>query len=322
MSTTVSNLGRMKTQSLSQNLLSKYGSGIRVVGSEYIGPVGSNYATEQVQGYDVFYMDLTPSLWTGTRVQIQSTLWEKWKPNFIRFKYIPTCPTSVSGSFIAFADYDWNDEIPPVSLTGIRQSVSFDPSIEWSAFKAGPEKDYELLYKDLPGRRAADSYYTGDPNVAPDPRLCAAGWFDMKCMENMTGNSRTTYGHLVIDYDLDFYVAANETGQPTTAVTNTASWATTSEVSGSPFTLVLQGVNPLASVSNQIIKMIPSSQLPLTSSTPTLQANVPIYGRVDSTGQNILNVFKNLQGVFTNNYAVNSSSYTSTNGIPFQWSLA
>jgi hypothetical protein len=316
----VSNLGRMRTMELSRSLINRYGSGIRVTGSEYIGPVGSTFSSEQLQGYDVFYLDLTPSLWAGTRVQIQSQLWEKWKPNYIKFKYVPTCPTSTSGSFLAFADYDWNDEVPPTSVIGIRTAASFEPSAEFSVFKAGPDKDYELIYRDLPGRRTADSYYTGDPNTAPDPRLCAAGWFDMKCLENMTGNSRTFYGHVIIDYDIDFYVAANEQGQPMTGPTNSNNWATTTETAGAAFSLLLQGTNPLASVANQIIKFTPTSSLPIGSSNPTVQANVPMYGLVDTTGQNIIQVYKNLQQVFSRTFLTNSTSYSTSNGIPFTWS--
>jgi len=178
----------------------------------------------------------------GPRTRAQALLWEKWRANLIKFKYISAVPTTQAGTLIMFIDPDpltnWATVVPsPLNLQRARVQTG---SCEFSVWNTG-----ECALK---ADRMAGDLFTA-PQTS-DPRLSIPGTFVIMAVTGFT--SASDLGSLTISTDLSFSKATyNQAAVPSSLAYNGTSQplVTTSWYSSSG--LVAPGISSVASATNE-----------------------------------------------------------------------
>lgn len=67
--------------------------------------------------------------------------WSKWRLRKLRYLYVPTCPTSVSGSIHMGLQYDSVDSAP-TTVTGISATYRYTSGPVWSGFQVASVLSY------------------------------------------------------------------------------------------------------------------------------------------------------------------------------------
>jgi hypothetical protein len=163
----------------------------RIIGREYLGSVTST--ANLALGTVILTGGVCPQSYSGTRMSIMSTLYEKYVINSWTLHYVPSVGSSTAGSAIMFVDPDVSD-----SLVGGNQGIQ-------RAFSAGGTEfafwqSADLNFKSDPKQQ---SLYTSDTLLAADYRLSRAGTWNVIASATTTAGA-VTYGQLFVDYDITF----------------------------------------------------------------------------------------------------------------------
>lgn len=168
----------------------------RVQGSDFLGNVNSS----TTQGATLFNFKFNPATLTGSRLLLESGLWEKWKVNGLKVEFRPSCATTREGSYIAYLDYDVADD--PSLITGVnsvRNALSHQGSVEASHFVpinvAGTE-----------AKRLQQKLYCNPANHVDD----LAYYCRVIAVQNVPSTVTTAFGSVHLHWDITFSDAVNE----------------------------------------------------------------------------------------------------------------
>jgi len=106
-------------------------------------------------------LDISPSMFPGTRLTQLSQLYERYRFTSFRLRYVPAVPTSIACQLLVYLDTDPSDDpsASPTAETLIRQATAHTGSQQWN-FNVP-----KLI--SLPMRADKQLYYTGDTKLNP-----------------------------------------------------------------------------------------------------------------------------------------------------------
>lgn len=167
-----------------QPRVNNMGGMVNVTGSELVGSV-----TLQFNG-TANAISANPYLFTGTWLNRQASMYNKYKYVNARLRFVPFCPTSTAGRIIIGWDADPNDLVPtnPVPVTQLENAREAPIWMENSA-SMGVIRKPEFTIG-----------VAGDTDHSPGNFVI---WTD-----NGTGSSAVTVGSLYMDYSINFWSRA------------------------------------------------------------------------------------------------------------------
>lgn len=159
------------------------------------------YATPAATGDLLYVLPMSPMFMAGTDIYKEAQCWEKFKWEYVRIRYIPTCPSTTNGALMSFSDCD--GERPTFSIVTdgtvrLREGLSRKASKEFHPFGEelfnipNPEFDDNLWYDVLAGGQGEDAV----PSV-----------FNVMVASPVTdpnGSSTMTLGQLILEYGISF----------------------------------------------------------------------------------------------------------------------
>jgi len=167
--------------------------GVRLKGMDYVGDV--TLAAAASKGDVLFELDLNPrgTGWQGTRVQRESTLYERFKVNRMAGMYEASCPATTEGQIIAFFDTDPDEEF----------DVTGTPAVQRAASHAGSEvgQVWQMVCAEYRADKDTQAYYA-DANGS-DVRLVSPGVLRIIAATDLDPG---TYGAVYMAYDIEFSV--------------------------------------------------------------------------------------------------------------------
>jgi len=165
---------------------------LRITGSDFWG-VLSTWTSGQYQ--PMFSMPLTPMAVLNTRVQIEATLWTKFRYHFLEMEFIPVQGTGVNGAALMTGTCD--PELPVPGAEGSLQYASALMSAKGAVITPYyMETKFRLTPPDGP-----EEYYI-QPDEQNVDRLTHQG--RVLCIQ-MTSDSPGIVGFLYAHYDITFY---------------------------------------------------------------------------------------------------------------------
>jgi len=172
----------------------KFAGGERVTlsGREYLAAV--NVTSTQQIGDTLFSGIVSPGAINGSRLQIFSGLYERWKLKRWVVTYIPEVGTSTPGNLVLYYEPDPTDFVPDgqAAISKAMSSKGIDfPVYSMSRPKIGAKVEKEFT-----------NLYTTD---SVEVRMSQAGLMVLFCNFVSTFSGTTTVGQLVLDYEIEFF---------------------------------------------------------------------------------------------------------------------
>jgi hypothetical protein len=143
--------------------------GVLVTGSEYLTSItvltyNPSLTIETSAGDCIYSVPIHPKFFSGTRLLALARLYQKYKYRRLIFEYIPTVPSTQSGSLLMFMTYDPEQNIFVLSDedTRLREAMSHtgaqmfnvytygrchlddDKQLDWYDFETGNEPRFEM----------------------------------------------------------------------------------------------------------------------------------------------------------------------------------
>ena len=131
-----------------------------MAGSDFLSIVGVRAAPTPAQRI-LNVLDISPSMFPGTRLTQLSQLYERYRFTSFRLRYVPAVPTTIACQLLVYLDTDPSDDpsSTPTAETLIRQATAHTGSQQWN-FNVP-----KLI--PLPMRADKQLYYTGDTKINP-----------------------------------------------------------------------------------------------------------------------------------------------------------
>ena len=172
-----------------------------MAGSDFLSIVEVKAAPTPVQRI-LSSLDISPSMFPGTRLTQLSQLYERYRFTSFKLRYVPAVPTSIACQLLVYLDTDPSDDpsSSPTAETLIRQASSHTGSQQWNfnVPKVIP----------LPMRADKQLYYTGDTKLNPRFSLQARAYvIQVTDPVNFNGepiNTSLQSGSLYIDWVCQF----------------------------------------------------------------------------------------------------------------------
>lgn len=297
----------------------------RIRGEEFIGTVSSYVSGTTGNSYPgdrLLHVCVNPGSFGG-RLALLTKMFEQNKVRNMRFTYVPSCPTTTSGS-LAMLFSNAVDE--PMVSRGMQAMTSYSAGQYFKPFSVWQETSMDVVPSDLIRRYEDDN---------GDARFTTQGLFTVLNCSLNTGT--VTFGNVFLHYEYDFFtpvlsqtVAAPPsmslvwTAGATTITTEDATMfanttATTAPLanisitgSASPFDYIWYG--PIT-LSGATVGVLPPIHLAADSSVTSIQAGQVHYFRVlDLVGTTQMNVFPTLEAAAQGNFSGYGGSwlYTTT----------
>lgn len=179
--------------------------GVRMVGSDILAAVTIGGTAPPV-GAELYNFKLSPLSFTNTRLAVIGGIFQKFRPNSIRFRFEHSCPTTTPGQLLHYCDYDSTDNYTPIDNTfaAIQKAAAHKGAVPFGVWE-----DKGAIHKVDDPTQAFYTEQTGEE------RLWSAGKYHLFVSAPPPAN--TALGVLYIDYDISFWqmsldVAAAEDG--------------------------------------------------------------------------------------------------------------
>jgi hypothetical protein len=214
---------------------------------EYIGQV--SISDTQAVGDHVFRTILSPQDLAGTRIQVYSRLYEKYRFRKATVHYVPMCGSTKEGTLIGYCDVDVLDA-PQTGVGAVRNAESATGSKMFHIFQ--PSQFH------LPQNEGNGEFFYTD--TGEDVRLSQQGLIDIVCVSGNPSAQPISAGFLYLDYEIEFKVS-HTVGSTLTAMSRYISDSTTVSSSHPVGTLPLQDSHsdyPLTFVGNGIYFPFPA----------------------------------------------------------------
>lgn len=182
---------------------------IRVRGQDWLGrlqiPAGS------VAGQTIGEFYINPSDYPGTRLALFAQLYDKFRFQMLKFKYVPYASTATPGSIIIAYDRDISDVTPPANDNGVRAFLSMLDAV------SGPI--WQPLEATCPLSHPEEGLFT---NEVPggDPRLAYQGQVYVALMEPPSA-AASLAGDLFVEFDVELFDPQLETA-PSVGIASTS----------------------------------------------------------------------------------------------------
>jgi len=230
-------------------------------GREYLGPIITG--TDPVPGQNLLNIDVNPTYFEGTRLQLLARTFEKYLFRKLRFIYVSGCSSNTSGTIGIAYDKDVSDPTPPATDAGVREYLSYEDAV---MDRVWTDVELNIRKPDF----GFDYLFTSESS-AGDPRLAYQG--QIYVFQVVNPPASIAIGSLFIDYECEFITPQLE--NQTTGYLFTPQ---TGQVYGLP--VVNSATNTNSSTSTQLGNFVSSVQAGVGSVIP--------YGRtlqtiVDST---------------------------------------
>lgn len=182
-------------------------SGGRVIGVSWPGceeiatvakpPSGNVWRTGDV----MVKLSLNPASadWVGTKIQVQSRLWQNFRIKKMSVLYQPATSTLINGQMVGFCSNDPDEDFTLNGEAAVRSGLAHqfsDIFNVWSVGCIGMATD----------ANQQDKYTQGDGS---DPRLTSPGDFYLLCSADIDMSTVSSLGTLIIAYEFDFSVPSD-----------------------------------------------------------------------------------------------------------------
>lgn len=182
---------------------------IRVRGQDWLGRL--QIPANSVAGQTIGEFYINPSDYPGTRLALFAQLYDKFRFQMLKFKYVPYAGTATPGSIIIAYDRDISDVTPPANDNGVRAFLSMLDAV------SGPI--WQPLEATCPLSHPEEGLFT---NEVPggDPRLAYQGQVYVALMEPPSA-AASLAGDLFVEYDVELFDPQLET-LPSVGVASTS----------------------------------------------------------------------------------------------------
>lgn len=185
-------------------------------GSEYLMSIPT--VASPVVGTMLLNLDINPASMLGTRLAKFATLFEKYCFTKLRFKFVPSLPTTQSGTILLAYDRDVMDPTPPATDGGYREYRAMAGARDESVFQ-----DFHI---DCPLLAPETGYFTNEVPQT-DARLIYQGQLYVVAGQNFPSTSSyTSVGSLEIEYELHVFIPSNDSDPASTLQKGNAPAAT------------------------------------------------------------------------------------------------
>jgi hypothetical protein len=239
-------------------IMTKYGPGLRVTGSEYLTslvvPTGG-----PGRGSCLYSVPINPFVITDARLQLMSQMYTRFIFRRFRVTYEPTAGTQNNGSIMLFGDYD---PAQNASLAGGDNSLRY--AFTHNCRECSIWEEQSVTITDAP----YDEMLYVDPTE--ELRWCFQGNFWCLLAGSTSNTAALEMGKFILDYEIDF--AVPDYGGPLTMPNSTFSYSASipTLVIGSSFKINGLPISTLCFVTIQSITgLVPAN--------PTLYKNSSDY---------------------------------------------
>lgn len=173
-------------------ITTKYGSGIRYRGTEYVTNI-TTPATAPGRGEVLYAIPISPQTIPDTRLQKACEMYTRYRFRRVRFYYSGTAPTTTPGSLMMFCDYDPSQNPSAAPGDGALRYAFTHNAAEQSVWQKGMCEVTDDVY--------AEMLYCD-----PDEEL---RWSVQGCFWLLSSGglpAATELGKLVMEYEVDFAV--------------------------------------------------------------------------------------------------------------------
>jgi hypothetical protein len=153
--------------------------------------------------YSLAYsIEIGPQYFSPSRIEQLSSLWERYRFKSIKFRFVPSLPTTTTGSYMMICDRDVTDDLSPLTGTeSLARVMAAHYGSTTQQIWCGSEA--ELKDQDL-----MQNWYTDIPetNSDEDVRLSAQGRFDFAIINaiNLLADGGSI-GDIYVDYEIEFF---------------------------------------------------------------------------------------------------------------------
>jgi len=164
--------------------------GVRIIGVDYLG--GLEAAVAKAQGEVLSKIDLNPYSpgWSGTRLQMECRLYERYK--FVRLVglYAPSCPATTAGQIISYIDTDPVDQMTSEGAEADQVASAHAGAETGQVFTT-------VLASYVADSNTQDFY--GDANGSDERQVSPGNWY----IESMGELDVGVYGSLFVEYEIE-----------------------------------------------------------------------------------------------------------------------
>jgi len=177
---------------------------IIISGSEYLGralvPNVSSGAGVLPAGGVLFYTQLSPLAFDGSRIKQLSQMFEQWRFHSLIIEYVPNCPTTTTGGIVGYCTGDIQQNTSLVQGDGgVREAFSRAGSLSLSVWEKGA---FHM------NQTQQEWYFTA---LVGEPELTIPGSFQLIANTDFSVTTTTTQlGQIFCHYVLEFRVPAVE----------------------------------------------------------------------------------------------------------------
>lgn len=169
--------------------------GIRAKGREMVGSVNS--AAAIVAGaFTLLRVGATTSILlvpaTFPRLNAYTPIYEYYKFHTVKYSFVSNQPTTAGGTIMMGVEYDVKDN-PPASSIAIMRNLGSTMANIYSAMETRASSLLSRLPK-----------YATSEDTATDIAQINQARLDIAC-EGITVGAATTFGYLVVEYDVEFF---------------------------------------------------------------------------------------------------------------------
>ncbi len=177
---------------------------IIVSGSEYLGRVVVPYVTAGSgtvpAGGCLFYSQLSPLSFDGSRIRQLSQMYEQWRFRSLVIEYVPNCPTTTAGGVVGYCTGDVSQNTSlVVGDGGVREAFSRAGSLSMAVWEHGKFELQSTQQK---------WYFTA---LIGEPELSIPGSFMLISNTDFTvSTTATQLGQIFVHYVIEYRVPSVE----------------------------------------------------------------------------------------------------------------
>lgn len=177
---------------------------IIISGSEYLGravvPAVNAGTSTLPAGGVLFYTQLSPLAFDGSRIKQLSQMFEQWRFHSLIIEYVPTCPTTTSGGIVGYCTGDIQQNTSLVQGDGgVREAFSRAGSLSLAVWEKGA---FHM------NKTQQEWYFTA---LVGEPELTIPGSFQLVANTDFAISTTTQQlGQVFCHYVLEFRVPAVE----------------------------------------------------------------------------------------------------------------
>jgi len=192
---------------------------LRIQGQDWLCRVvapPANLPTFEVPGFVYNNVFVNPLELVGSRLSLFAMLYDKYRFNKLKFKFVPCTGSAQVGAIGLSYDRDISDLTPPATDGGVRALLSMQDA------EAGPA--WCPLEANCPLSQPEEGLFV-NPVVGGDERLSYQGQLYVWCLESTSKVAGTAIGDVYVEYDCDMFCPQLDQAIPVVQVQSGAAYA-------------------------------------------------------------------------------------------------